>query len=244
MSRLNWPPFVSPILFPLASNTLPQSLSAIAPITSPAHPSHTALSCATLHPATPSCTTTFLHYILTAFPALAKFFTAYYALFSIPKYQKFIASPAGELNALGKRVLKTATFLTGAIGTSWGSICLFQYLLPRTFLPSARWFLGGFLGGLWAFVDRKGGKGHFLYSVRLSVDSLWKVGVKRGLWKGFGGGDVAVFVAGLAVMNVVYGERRAAIGAGVGKGIGFLRGGELLSKAGSEVDGKELEKDE
>lgn len=130
-------PFISPILFPLNQNTLPTSLSALAPITSSAHPSHTALSCATLHPTTPSCTTTFLQYILTAFPTLAKFFAAYYTLFALPKYRKFIASPAHELNALVKRVLRTATFLTGAIGTSWVSICFFQYLFPRTLLLHA-----------------------------------------------------------------------------------------------------------
>jgi len=230
MSRLNWPPFISPILFPLAQTTLPASLTALSPITSPAHPSHTSLSCATLHPSTPSCTTTFLHYVLTAFPALTRFFAAYYALFSLPKYKKFLTNPAGELNALGKRVLRTSAFLTGAIGTSWGSICLFQYLLPRTFLPSARWFLGGFLGGLWGFVDRKGGRGHFMYSARLSVDSLWKVGVKRGLWKGFDGGDVAVFAAGLAVLNVVYEKRRGAVEGVMGTGVGWLRGEELFGK--------------
>jgi len=185
-----------------------------------------------------------LHYILTAFPALAKFFTAYYVLFSIPKYRKFIASPLEELNALGKRVLRTSAFLTGAIGTSWGSICLFQYLLPRTFLPSARWFLGGFLGGMWGFLDRKGGRGHFLYSVRLSIDSLWKVGVKRGLWKGFEGGDVAVFVVGLAVLFVVYEKRRAVISGGMEKGIGWLRGEELFSMASTEEDQKQVEKEE
>lgn len=238
MSHLSWPPFISPILFPLAQTTLPASLTVLSPITSSAHPSHTSLSCATLHPSTPSCTTTFLHYILTAFPALTKFFAAYYALLSLAKYKKFLASPAGELNALAKRILRTSAFLTGAIGTSWGSICLFQYLLPRTFLPSARWFLGGFLGGLWGFVDRKGGRGHFLYSVRLSIDSAWKVGVKRGLWKGIDGGDVAVFVAGLAVLNVVFEKRKEVIGGVAGKGVGWLRGEELSGGQGEK--GKDL----
>jgi len=177
-----------------------------------------------------------LQYVLNAFPALAKFFAAYYALFSLPRYKKYLASPAGELNALGKRVLRTAAFLTGAIGASWGSICLFQYLLPRTFLPSARWFLGGFLGGMWGIVDRRGGRGHFLYSVRLSIDSLWKVGVQRGLWKGFDGGDVAVFVAGLALINVVYEKRRTAIGGVAEKGVGWLRGEDLFRKGGEEEE--------
>ena len=142
---------------------------------------------------------------------------------------------------LAKRILRTAAFLTGAIGTSWGSICFFQYLLPRTLLPSARWFLGGFLGGMWGFVDRKGGEGHFMYSMRLSIDSFWKVGVKRGYWKGVNGGDVAVFVAGLAVMNVVYEQRRSAIGGGMGKGIGWLRGEDLFGEKPTAEKQKEVE---
>ncbi|MCJ1450180.1 hypothetical protein MMC28_000509 [Mycoblastus sanguinarius] len=239
MSSLNWPPFISPILFPKAPQTLPSSLIALAPITSPAHPSHTSLSCATLHPSTASCTKTFLHYVLTAFPAIAKFLAAFYALFALPKYRKFLASPLGELNALAKKVLRTSAFLTGAIGTSWGSICLFQYLLPRAFLPSSRWFLGGFMGGLWAFVDRKGGRGQVLMSVRLSVNSLWKVGVKRGLWRGFKGGDVLVFVFGFGVANCVYEVNKGAIREeGVRKGVGWLRGEELFGKnEGEEGEG-------
>lgn len=73
-----------------------------------------------------------------------------------------------------------------------------------------------------------------MYSVRLSLDSAWKVGVKRGLWKGFEGGDIAVFVAGLAVLNVVYEKRREVIGGVAGKGVGFLRGEELFGGEGQE----------
>lgn len=226
MSQLNWPPFISPILFP-STPTLPPSLTRLAPITSSAHPSHTFLSCATLHPSTPSCLTTFIRYILTAFPTLAKFFAAYYALFALPKWRKFLQGPSHELNALAKRTLRTSAFLTGAIGTSWGSICLFQNLFPRTLLPSSRWVLGGALGGMWGLVDRRGGHGHFLYSARLSIDSVWKVGKKRGWWKGVRGGDVALFVAGLGVVNVVFEEHGEGMG-GVGKGVGWLRGEELF----------------
>ena len=43
-----------------------------------------------------------------------------------------------------------------------------------------------------------------LYATRVSVDSLWKVGVKHGWWKGIRGGDVVLFVAGLALLNIAY----------------------------------------
>ncbi|KAL9124907.1 MAG: hypothetical protein Q9217_005819 [Psora testacea] len=239
MSRLNWPAFVSPILFPTAPQTLPTTLTQLSPITSPAHPSHTSLSCATLHPSDPSCTRTLANYVLAAFPALAKFFAAFYALFSIPKYKKFLADPMFGLSLLVKRVLKTTAFMTGAIGTSWGSICLFQYMFPRTFLPQGRWFLGGAMGGMWAFVDWKGGGGQVMYSVRMSLDSLWKVGKKRGWWKGVQGGDIAVFVASLVLMNVLYERRRGAVDSGVGKALGWLRGEQLFASRMGEKDGSE-----
>ena len=45
-----------------------------------------------------------------------------------------------------------------------------------------------------------------------------------------------VFVAGLGVINVVYEMNKEAVG-GVGKGVGWLRGEEVFSKAlGKELD--------
>ncbi|KAL8715117.1 MAG: hypothetical protein Q9220_001074 [cf. Caloplaca sp. 1 TL-2023] len=225
MSRLYWPPFISPILFPNNPSTLPASLVSISPVTAPAHPSTLHLSCALLHPSTPSCSRTFLTYILTAFPPLAKFFTLIFTLFSLPRYKSFLGKPFEELNSLAKRILRMTLFITMAIGTSWGSICLFANTLPRHSLPTQRWFLGGFLGGLWAILERKGGRSNFLYSVRLSADSTWQVGKKRGWWKGVKGGDLAVFVAGLGVIGAVFERDRAAVqGSLVRKGMGFLRG--------------------
>lgn len=93
------------------------------------------------------------------------------------------SSPAKAFPALVNRLLRTTTFITMAIGTTWSSICVFQHLLPSSFLPQKRFFLSGFLGGLWAFIDRKKGRGRFLYSARLSIESGWNVAVKRGLVK-------------------------------------------------------------
>ncbi|KAI4110567.1 MAG: hypothetical protein LQ345_006961 [Seirophora villosa] len=241
MSRLHWPPFVSPILYPNNHSPLPSTLASISPITDPAHPSIPHLSCALLHPGNPSCSSTFLTYILAASPPLLKFFTLIYTLFSLPRWKAYLSSPSQELNGLAKRILRTTLFITMAIGSSWGSICLFANLLPRAFLPTQRWFLGGLLGGLWAFVDRKGGRSNFLYSVRLSVDSAWKVGRKRGWWKGVRGGDVGVFVAGLMLVNAVYERDAAAVQGGMlRKGLGFLRGEGFVDRlAGREGEGRE-----
>lgn len=62
-------------------------------------------------------------------------------------------------------------------------------------------------------LDRtKAGRVNSLYATRVSVDSLWKVGVKHGWWNGVKGGDLMVFVAGLALLNAVYELRDKAIG--------------------------------
>ena len=61
------------------------------------------------------------------------------------------------------------------------------------------------LGGTFAILD-KGSAGHTnnLYAARTSVDSLWKVGVKHGWWRGFQGGDVLLFTAAWALLGTVW----------------------------------------
>jgi hypothetical protein len=199
-------PFVSPILYPANLAPLPPTIdSIISPITSRAHPSVPYLSCALLHPSNPSCFSAYLSHNIISFSGLARFFALFYAATALPQYKRFLKSPISSLNRLAKTILRTTAAISGAIGASWGSICLFAAIFPRTFLPRSRFFLGGFLGGCFQFLDRtKAGRANSLYAARVSVDSLWKVGVKHGWWKGFHGGDVVVFVAGLALMNAIY----------------------------------------
>jgi len=218
-------PFVSPILFPAAKQPLAASLSNISAVTAPAHPSIIHTSCALLHPSDPSCSRTYIKYFLASFPTTARFFTLIYAAFALLSYKSFRADPTKALNRLASRILKMSLFITGAIGTSWGSICLFANYLPRNMLSTQRWFLGGFIGGMWAFLVRRGERSNFIYSARLSLDSLWKVGVKRGWWAGVKGGDVLVFAASLALIDAVYESRPSAVkGAMLRKSMGVLRG--------------------
>ncbi|KAK8258123.1 hypothetical protein IWZ00DRAFT_485139 [Phyllosticta capitalensis] len=230
-ARLRWPAFTSPILF-TNKQTLPRSLTAIAPITSPAHPAIKSLSCALLHPHDPSCARTYITYFITAFPAVARFFAVIFTVFSLPRYKSFVNAPFATLHKLAANVLRMALFVTGAIGSSWASICLFQAWLPGLLLPQGRFVLGGALGGLWAFLERKNGRGTFLYSLRLSIDSFWKVGVKHKWWRGVRNGDVLLFVASLALVNAVY-ERdpKAVTGGVVRKGLGMLRGEGWVDRA-------------
>jgi hypothetical protein len=245
ISRQRWPPFVSPILFP-TSETLPKTLTHISSVTSPAHPAIKSLSCALLHPQDPSCLRTYVQYWVQAFPKVARLFTFYFTAMSLARYRTFLGSPISAINNLAKSILRMSLFISGAIGTSWASSCLFQNILPRTFIPTQRWFLGGFLGGLWAFLERKKGRANFLYTLRMSIDSLWKVGVKKGWWRGIKDGDVLLFVISLATMNVLYEVSPRSVNSGVArKGLGVLRGEGWVDRATlpKEVPLKEDEKD-
>lgn len=237
-------PYISPTLFP-GQETLPPSLTSIAPLTSQAHPLITALSCATLHPSDPSCSRTYLSFWLRSFPRMGRFFLIFYSLMMLPKYKAFYNAPLTVLTGLLARTLRLSTFVTGAISTAWASICFFQAWLPRTFLPTQRFFLGGFLAGLWGFVERKHGRGVFLYSARMSVDSLWKVGVKRRWWKAMQGGDVWVFVLALAITGAVYEKDARAIKEGNWrKGVSWVRGTSWKDWEVEEDEEEETEKSE
>ena len=147
----------------------------------------------------------YLRQNLIAFPLIARFFTLYYGAFSLLRAKMYFKTPIAALNKLAKQVLQTTMAISTAIGASWGSICFFNAVLPRKFIPQFRFFVGGFMAGTAILFDlTPSGYGNSLYAARTSVDSLWKVGVKRRWWRPVKGGDVWLFVASLAVYNIVY----------------------------------------
>lgn len=225
--------FHSPTIVPTAH--LPSALAAVAPIIEPAHPIIPSLQCALLHPQNPSCGKTYLSQLLSIFPRVSKIVFILYTLTWLPRYSLLLKDPTKAFSKIGKNSLLTSAFISGAISSSWGAVCFLQKVLPKTFIPESRFALAGFLGGLWSFIDYSSGRSNFLYSTRLSIISLWKVGVKRGWWRGVKNGDVAIFVASLAVMASVHEWRREALG-GAGKWIvKGLRGEEGGRRLKDEV---------
>ena len=227
MARLNWPAFIPPTLFPSKEDILPAQLTAISPLTSGAHPLITALSCATLHPADPSCSRTFLTFWLHSFPPLTRLLLLAYSATLLPRLSALYHFPLSTARGLVSAALRAAGFLTGALATAWSSVCFFQAWFPRAFLPTQRFFLGGFLAGFWALLQqgRRGSRNVFLSSTKASVESLWKVGVKRRWWRAMRGGDVWLFVAALMVTGVVYERDARAVREGAWrKGISWVRG--------------------
>lgn len=246
MAKLNWPAFISPVLFPGKEDTLPASLSAIAPLTSGAHPLITSLSCATLHPSDPSCTRTLLTFWLRSFTPLTKLLLLVYSAMVLPRFSSLYHYPLSTIQGIISNALRMSTFLTGALGTWWSSICFFQTWLPRTFMPTQRFFLGGFLAGFWAYLEKKNGRPIFLHTAKASLNSLWKVGVKRRWWRAMKSGDVWVLVAALALTGVVYERDAKAIKEkNWRKGVSWVRGEgwrdwvETLEIEGDEADEKE-----
>ncbi|KAH0542828.1 hypothetical protein FGG08_002782 [Glutinoglossum americanum] len=223
IAELRYPPFISPILFPNDKHPLPASLTAISPITDPAHPTITDLTCALLHPNDPSCARAYITHWIQTFPALARIVVLSLTLLSLPRLRRALLNlppppredrdhddsntkerPLQILAQILRTSLRTSLALTSALSTSWGAICLLTALLPRTFLPTSRLFVSGLLAGLPAFLSRTQGRSVFLYTARMSVESAWLVGVKRGLVRGRGGVDVGVLCGGLAVLGAVW----------------------------------------
>ena len=132
-------------------------------------------------------------------------------------------------------------FFAGSVGTSWGAICFFQQMLKRNVLPTQRFFLGGFIGGLWAYLEKDAGRGNFLYCARLSAESLWKVGVKRRWWKGVKGGDIWLFVVALATINVAFTKDNDAVTSGMVRRLVAGLRGESATLIKTEKVGEEKE---
>lgn len=77
-----------------------------------------------------------------------------------------------------------------------------------------------------------------MYSARLSIDSFWKVGVKRGWWHQGKNRDVWVFVAGLMLLNTVYEVNPAAVNSGfVRRTLAMLRGEGFVDRVKVMKDG-------
>lgn len=223
-SNLTHRPFISPILQPFNEKTLPDPVKSLSPITGPAHPSISSLSCAVLHPDVPNCTTAFLHHILLSVPPLARILTLVTFIYSFKKLKPFLYRPIATTNEFSKRVISLTAVLSTAVGSAWGSLCLWNILFSRSTLPTKRFFLSGALGGLpFAFLD--GSRGVYLSVFRTAVDSAWKVGAKRGTGKSLRGGELWVVVVAWALIGAILDSRPSAVDSrGLRKALAWLRG--------------------
>jgi hypothetical protein len=201
----------------------------ISPITSPAHPLISSLSCALLHPTTPSCGQAYLHHLLLSVPRLARLIALVTLALSAVKYKRFLAQPIASTNAASKRILALTGILSTSVGSLWGSICLLNSLLPRNFLPTKRFYLSGAIGGI-PFAFLADSRGHFTYLFRTALYSAWTTGIKRGLWQGSTKGiDLSVFVMSWALLGALLDTAPSAVqSVAIRKLLTWLRGDGLI----------------
>lgn len=210
MARLKWPAYVSPVLRPKDASTLPVGIDpVIAPITSRAHPALQHLSCALLHPNETSCFTPFLRQILLSMGSIGRFMALYYGAFSLIRVRYLIKDPLSFMGHLARQIARVTAVVSMSVAGTWGSICFFNNCLPKSFMPQFRFFIGGAISSSIAIIDQSAtGHENAMYTTRLSLDSLWKVGRKRGWWRGIKGGDVGLFVLALATFSVLFDSQR------------------------------------
>lgn len=118
--------------------------------------------------------------------------------------------------------------VSAAISSAWGSICLLNVLLPRSLFRTQRFFLSGAIAGL-PFVFVTNGRGNFLYMFRMALYSAWKSGVKRGLWRGWKGGELWLIALAWALMGSVLEKKPSAVETqSIRKALAWLRGDGLV----------------
>ncbi|KAI2406090.1 hypothetical protein LOZ41_006509, partial [Ophidiomyces ophidiicola] len=233
IAELKWPVFLSPILHPQNPATLPTALQSISPITSPAHPAVASLSCALLHPKTPSCLTAFLQQNLLSIPPIARTVSKVLLALSLFGFKTLLLHPLSSINVLSRKILSVTAVLTASLGAAWGSICFFNSILPRSMLRTQRFYLSGALAGVpFMFSGAPGARSHFLYFFRLAVSSAWRAGVKRGLWRGWTGGELWVLAVSWAVMGAVLESNPGSMtGSGFRKAMAWIRGDGFVDLA-------------
>lgn len=165
-----------------------------------------------------------MHHILNSAPALVRFITITALAMSAASYKKILSSPLSSINIISKRVLSLTAILSASTGSFWGSICLLNSLLPRSTLPTKRFFINGAIGGLpFAFLEQ--GRGTFTYIFRSAIYSAWATGVKRRYWREWKTGELALIVVSWALIGAVLECSPEAVeGAPLRKGLAWLRG--------------------
>ncbi|KAI5307187.1 hypothetical protein KEM56_003268 [Ascosphaera pollenicola] len=207
LAKLNWPAFTSPILHPSHPQPLPNGIEQMAPITSPAHPSISSLSCALLHPKSTSCLNVAVQQNLLTIPRLGNMLMKVHLVLSLLKLKGLLRHPLKTTNGLCVDVVSRTALLSAVISAAWGSICLFNNYLPRRFLPTQRFYLSGALAGLPFAALGQDHRGLFLYFFRIAIGSFWESGKRRKVFRAVKNGDLFIISAFWAVLCILLNGR-------------------------------------
>ncbi|CAG8695527.1 19049_t:CDS:2 [Gigaspora margarita] len=209
IASLNYPHFHSPKLHGINDPALPDTLKPIQPILEIAHPAHTKMLCAVLHPEDLSCLSTYSKFIAKEGITALKFMTFVHLISLFYKsrdlVKRFNVASIQILSRAIPPIFKGATFITMAIATAWALLCGFQKILPNKFMPVTRIYANGFIAGLWILVENPSRRLDIgLYSLRLSIESFWKLLVKNGKARNVRNGEVIYFSFAMACIMAIY----------------------------------------
>ncbi|SNX81380.1 uncharacterized protein MEPE_00085 [Melanopsichium pennsylvanicum] len=225
-----YPGFKAPVLSSLNPSKHPSSkYTLVNPVLdfSPAHPAHSRLLCAILHPTQPSCSKNLVNFFLTEWQASAKF-VAIFTLASqlLGGYKKFVKDPETALFKFALAVIQGATVISGSIGTAWGLTCFFQHYLPKTWIPTKRYFLNGFLSSIFILAVPNTRRSQLSsYVTRQSLDATYKVAKIKNWLNPLPQADTLLIALGLATLTALYETRPTkSVESSIRKSIWFLIG--------------------
>ncbi|SJX60099.1 uncharacterized protein SRS1_11412 [Sporisorium reilianum f. sp. reilianum] len=223
-----YPTFKAPVLSALTPSKYPTTqYPLINPVLdyAPAHPAHSRLLCAVLHPTEPSCSKNFLSFFAREWQASAKFVAVFTALTQLLSYKKVLKDPETALFKFALAVVQGATVISGSIGTAWGLTCFFQQYLPRTMLPRARYFFNGFLSSVFILAVPQARRAQLgSYVTRQSINAGYGVANRRGWFTPIPQGDTVLLAFGLATLTAMYETRPQAVESTIRKSIALLLG--------------------
>ncbi|CAB4445973.1 unnamed protein product [Rhizophagus irregularis] len=205
LASLYYPEFYSSKLHGRDVPPLPDNLKPIQPVLEIAHPAHSKMLCAMLHHEEPSCLVTYTKFIAKEGIDALKFMGIVYTISLILSGK---SRPNGGITTILSyaipEIFKGATFITMAIATSWALFCGFQKILPNKFMPISRFYLNGFIGGMWILVEKPNRRLDIgMYSLRLSIETLWKLLVKQGKVRNIRNGEAIYFSLAMAFIMAI-----------------------------------------
>lgn len=224
VSQAHYPKFTSTLMFP-DSAVIPSYLDPVKQVIIRAHPAISTLTGALLHPTEPSQFRALANIVLKQYTTIGKYVFALYLIksFLVKRVVSQIEpeaerdgqkeQPTSTQKAISQlRLLlatmfntwRTTTFIVLTTVSSWAGIEFAQALLSNKFIPVYRYKVIGFLSGLWAIFDKVSGRGRYIYAVRASILSYWRVLVKEKRVKPIRNGDVYIFALSFGVIMSLF----------------------------------------
>ncbi|SPO20631.1 uncharacterized protein UTRI_00107 [Ustilago trichophora] len=223
-----YPAFKAPVLSALSPSKYPTTkYPIINPVLdyAPVHPAHSRLLCAILHPTEPSCSRNFLSFFMREWQASAKFVAVFTALTQLISYKRILNDPETALFKFFLAVAQGATVISGSIGTAWGLTCFFQHYLPKTLLPTSRYFLNGFFSSVFILAVPKNRRAQLgSYVTRQSLDATYAVAKRRRWLKSVKHADTMLLALGIATLTAIYETKPKAVESSIRKLVWVLLG--------------------